>query len=57
MSVRAEVAGGPHRRRRVLAWGFCAVCVVVGALYVPFVVGLPVPFEYYELLTPFTTWK
>jgi hypothetical protein len=30
---------------------------VVGVLYVPFVIGFPVPFDYYVLLTPFTTWK
>ena len=53
----AEAAGGVWRGRRALAWAFCAACVVVGALYVPFVLGLPVPFEYYAFLTPFTTWK
>lgn len=48
---------GPRRGRRLAAWSFCAACVVVGALYVPFVLGRPVPFWYYELLTPFTSWK
>jgi len=49
--------GGVRRGRRLAAWAFCLACVVVGALYVPFVLGMPVPFEYYRLLTPFTTWK
>ncbi len=49
--------GGGRRGRRIVAWAFCAACVVVGVLYVPFVLGTPVPFEYYRLLTPFTTWK
>jgi dolichyl-phosphate-mannose--protein O-mannosyl transferase len=56
-SRRTEDAGGVRRGRRALAWAFCIACVVVGALYVPFVLGLPVPFEYYAFLTPFTTWK
>jgi dolichyl-phosphate-mannose--protein O-mannosyl transferase len=54
---RADDPAGVRRGRRVLAWAFCGACAVVGALYVPFVVGLPVPFEYYTFLTPFTTWK
>jgi dolichyl-phosphate-mannose--protein O-mannosyl transferase len=49
--------GGGSRARRLVAWAFCAAVVAVGVLYVPFVLGLPVPFEYYELLTPLTTWK
>lgn len=48
---------GEHRVRRVTAWAFCGACAVVGALYVPFVLGVPVPFDYYVFLTPFTTWK
>ena len=52
-----EYEGARHRGRRVAAWAFCGGCAVVGALYVPFVMGLPVPFEYYTFLTPFTTWK
>ena len=57
--LTSGVAGDARRVRRApaLAWAFCAACVVVGALYVPFVLGLPVPFEYYAFLTPFTTWK
>jgi dolichyl-phosphate-mannose--protein O-mannosyl transferase len=58
--VAPDLAGerpGGRRVRRSAAWAFCVACAVVGALYVPFVLGLPVPFEYYELLTPFTTWK
>ena len=47
----------PARWRRFAAWAFCGACVVVGVLYVPFVLGLPVPFEYYARLTLFTTWK
>ena len=55
----AEAADGSseHRGRRLAAWAFCGACAVVGALYVPFVLGVPVPFDYYVLLTPFTTWK
>jgi len=53
----AQSGGGEHRLRRLAAWAFCAACVLVGALYVPFVLGAPVPFDYYVLLTPFTTWK
>jgi dolichyl-phosphate-mannose--protein O-mannosyl transferase len=55
----AEVSeeGSRRRARRVAAWAFCLACVVVGVLYVPFVLGVPVPFDYYVLLTPFTTWK
>jgi dolichyl-phosphate-mannose--protein O-mannosyl transferase len=57
----AELEGvgenGDRRGRRLAAWTFCFACVATGVLYVPFVVGLPVPFEYYRLLTPFTTWK
>jgi len=53
----ARPGGGEHRVRRLAAWMFCGACVVVGALYVPFVLGTPVPFDYYVLLTPFTTWK
>jgi dolichyl-phosphate-mannose-protein mannosyltransferase len=49
--------GGEPRFRRLAAWAFCLACVVVGALYVPFVIGFPVPFDYYVFLTPFTTWK
>jgi dolichyl-phosphate-mannose--protein O-mannosyl transferase len=49
--------GDEHRGRRAAAWAFCGACVVVGALYAPFVIGLPVPFDYYAFLTPFTTWK
>jgi dolichyl-phosphate-mannose--protein O-mannosyl transferase len=49
--------GGEHRFRRLAAWAFCLACAVVGVLYVPFVIGFPVPFDYYVLLTPFTTWK
>jgi dolichyl-phosphate-mannose-protein mannosyltransferase len=49
--------GGEHRVRRLAAWAFCLACAVVGALYVPFVIGFPVPFDYYTFLTPFTTWK
>jgi dolichyl-phosphate-mannose--protein O-mannosyl transferase len=55
-----SVAGaGEHggRRRRVLAWSFCMACVVVGLLTLPFVVGRPVPFEYYDRLMLFTTWR
>ena len=50
-------AVGEHRIRRLAAWGFCLACAVVGTLYVPFVLGVPVPFDYYVFLTPFTTWK
>ena len=49
--------GGSRRGRRLAAWAFCLACAVVGALYVPFVLGVPVPFDYYVFLTPFTTWK
>ena len=49
--------GGEHRVRRLAAWAFCVACAVVGALYVPFVLGVPVPFDYYVILTPLTTWK
>lgn len=49
--------GGERRGLRLAAWAFCLACVVVGALYVPFVVGTPVPFGYYRLLTPFVTWR
>ena len=49
----ARVAAG----RRAAAWAFCAVAVVVGVLYLPFVLGVPVPYEYYDALTPFTSWK
>jgi dolichyl-phosphate-mannose--protein O-mannosyl transferase len=49
--------GCEHRFRRLAAWAFCLACAVVGVLYVPFVIGFPVPFDYYVLLTPFTTWK
>jgi dolichyl-phosphate-mannose--protein O-mannosyl transferase len=56
-TAQSEGGGGEHRGRRLAAWAFCAACVVVGVLYVPFVLGVPVPFEYYSLLTPFTTWK
>ncbi len=49
--------GGEHRARRLAAWAFCLACAAVGALYVPFVLGVPVPFDYYVFLTPFTTWK
>ena len=52
-----EPGGGEHRLRRLAAWAFCLACAVVGALYVPFVIGFPVPFDYYAFLTPFTTWK
>jgi dolichyl-phosphate-mannose-protein mannosyltransferase len=53
----APPTGDRRRRRRLGAWAFCAACVAVGALYVPFVLGTPVPFDYYVFLTPFTTWK
>ena len=49
--------GGGRRVGRLAAWAFCPACAVVGVLYVPFVLGVPVPFEYYVFLTPFTTWK
>jgi hypothetical protein len=42
---------------RIAAWTFCLICALIGALYVPFVTGTPVPFDYYSFLTPFTTWK
>jgi dolichyl-phosphate-mannose-protein mannosyltransferase len=48
---------GSRRWRRFSAWAFCLACLVVGALFVPFVLGLPVPFEYYARVTLFTTWK
>ena len=53
----AEEGGGEHRGRRLAAWAFCLACAVVGILYLPFVLGVPVPFDYYVFLTPFTTWK
>jgi dolichyl-phosphate-mannose-protein mannosyltransferase len=53
----ARSTGGQRRSRRLAAWGFCAACVAVGVLYVPFVLGTPVPFDYYVFLTPLTTWK
>ena len=57
-ALEGEIAeGGERRFPRLAAWAFCIACAVVGALYVPFVVGLPVPFDYYAFLTPFTTWK
>ena len=57
-ALEGEIAeGGERRFSRLAAWAFCIACAVVGALFVPFVVGLPVPFEYYVFLTPFTTWK
>jgi len=43
--------------RRAAAWVFCLGCAAVGALFVPFVLGLPVPFEYYDRLMVFTTWR
>jgi dolichyl-phosphate-mannose-protein mannosyltransferase len=55
--TQAHEGGAERRGRRVAAWAFCLACAVVGALYVPFVLGAPVPFDYYVLLTPFTTWK
>jgi dolichyl-phosphate-mannose--protein O-mannosyl transferase len=54
---QAREEGGERRGRRLAAWAFCLACAVVGALYVPFVLGVPVPFDYYAFLTPFTTWK
>ncbi len=58
VAVSLEEAGGGGRRSgRVAAWAFCLACALVGLLYVPFVIGVPVPFDYYVLLTPFTTWK
>jgi dolichyl-phosphate-mannose--protein O-mannosyl transferase len=57
-SLEGESAeGGERRFPRLAAWAFCAACVLVGVLYVPFVIGLPVPYDYYTFLTPFTTWK
>jgi dolichyl-phosphate-mannose-protein mannosyltransferase len=55
--VPATYEGGERRLRRLAAWAFCVACAVVGTLYVPFVIGFPVPFDYYAFLTPFTTWK
>jgi dolichyl-phosphate-mannose--protein O-mannosyl transferase len=52
-----DLGAGEHRSRRLAAWAFCLASVIVGALYVPFVIGFPVPFDYYSFLTPFTTWK
>ena len=52
----ARSGGGEHRVRRLAAGAFCAACVAVG-LYVPFVLGTPVPWGCYVFLTPFTTWK
>lgn len=53
-----DVSGdGERGARRLAAWAFCFVCALVGALYVPFVIGTPVPYDYYWFLTPFTTWK
>jgi dolichyl-phosphate-mannose--protein O-mannosyl transferase len=49
--------GGEHRGRRLAAWAFCLACAAVGLLYLPFVLGVPVPFDYYVFLTPLTTWK
>jgi dolichyl-phosphate-mannose-protein mannosyltransferase len=48
---------GERQSPRLAAWAFCIACALVGALYVPFVLGLPVPYDYYAFLTPFTTWK
>jgi dolichyl-phosphate-mannose--protein O-mannosyl transferase len=57
-AIEGEIAEGRERRfPRLAAWAFCIACAAVGALYVPFVVGLPVPYDYYAFLTPFTTWK
>jgi dolichyl-phosphate-mannose-protein mannosyltransferase len=56
-SVPDRGVGGEHRARRLAAWAFCLACAVIGVLYVPFVLGVPVPFDYYAFLTPFTTWK
>ena len=52
-----RLRSGGRRSGRVAAWAFCLACALVGLLYVPFVIGVPVPFDYYVLLTPFTTWK
>jgi dolichyl-phosphate-mannose-protein mannosyltransferase len=57
LAADPRASGGARRGVRIAAWAFCAACCVVGALYVPFVLGVPVPYRYYELLTPFTTWK
>lgn len=53
----SPAAEGSRRRRRLAAGAFVGVTVVVGLLYIPFVIGFPVPFEYYRLVTPLTTWK
>jgi dolichyl-phosphate-mannose--protein O-mannosyl transferase len=56
--LTASGTGGRQRPgMRLAAWAFCLVCALIGALYVPFVIGAPVPFDYYAFLTPFTTWK
>lgn len=56
--LREGAAGsGQHYWRRLAAWAFCLTCAAIGTLYVPFVLGVPVPYDYYAFLTPFTTWK
>lgn len=52
-----EEPSRPGGRRQVAAWIACLVCAGAGLLFLPFVLGVPVPFEYYDRLMLFTVWK
>ena len=50
----------PERRRAIvagLAWVYVGATVGLALAWLPFLLGYPVVFEYYQRLTWFVTWK
>lgn len=61
LSRRQARPHGPHwlqgRPGSALAWSLVGLASGVALAWLPFVLGLPVPYSYYDRLMLFTTWR
>jgi dolichyl-phosphate-mannose--protein O-mannosyl transferase len=56
----ATAMRSPQRRRTImaaLAWAYVGATAGLALAWLPFLLGYPVVFEYYQRLTWFVTWK